>query len=112
MIKDYKAMVKMDGKTLIVDIQQYTKKDATEDLRRNGYKVKFVSTEENFDKDLEKYLYRKELNNNISKCKYKSDKEEAKIYKCSVAVLRKAKKEYFKNNDILMTLKDYIEIYR
>ena len=106
MIKDYKAMVKIDGKTLVVNIQQYTKKDATEDLRRNGYKVKFVSTEENFDKDLEKYLYRKALNNSIAKCKYKSDKEEAKMYNCSVAVLRKAQKEYYKNNDILIVISE------
>ena len=52
----YIAAVKWEGKIEIIERDTYTSKKAfAADLRANGYKVRFISTEEKFDEDCTKY---------------------------------------------------------
>ena len=63
----YKASVKLDGHIKTITSEYNSKKDFAADLRKNGYKVSFVSTPENFDADLEKYCEKKERINRVKK---------------------------------------------
>lgn len=63
----YKASVKLDGHIMTITSEYNSKKDFAADLRKNGYKVSFVSTPENFDADLEKYCEKKERINRVKK---------------------------------------------
>ena len=44
----------------IVKSDYETKKDFEEDLRGNGYSIRFISTEDKFDEDCEKWHQRNE----------------------------------------------------
>lgn len=49
------ASVTMDGKLELIEREYKTKKEFREDLRNNGFRIRFISTPDNFDKDCEKY---------------------------------------------------------
>lgn len=76
-MKHYIASVTLDGELKIMRAGYNRKQDFYNDLRANGYRVRFISTPENFDADCEKYNERCENNKRIKKVRYASDKESA-----------------------------------
>lgn len=76
-MKLYVACVTLDGKVEIIRSEYNRKQDFYSDLRSNGYRVRFISTEENFDADCEKYHERCEKNKLIKKLVYASHKDSA-----------------------------------
>lgn len=81
----YIASVTYEGKLEIIEREYKTKSAFYSDLRGNGYRVRFISTEENFDSDCAKYHEACELNKSIKKEIYKSYKEQAASMNMSVA---------------------------
>ncbi len=79
-MKEYIASVrdKQTRELKIFRMEYETKKDFYTDLRNNGYSVRFITTEENFDRDCEKWHERNELNKRIAKRRRDSQKEFAK----------------------------------
>lgn len=65
----YIASVKdEENKIVIIEGNDYkTKKDFKADLKRNGYKVSFIATEDTFDEECEKYHLNLEKKRNIQK---------------------------------------------
>ncbi len=76
-MKKYIAEVRLEGKITIIESEYNCKSDFCRDLRANGYKVRFISTEENFDADCEKYNARCEKNKLAKKVVYASHKDSA-----------------------------------
>lgn len=87
-MKLYVASVTLDGKVEIIRSEYDRKQDFYNDLRGNGYRVRFISTEENFDADCEKYHERCEKNKRIKKLVYASHKESAKRMHMTVKEFR------------------------
>ena len=76
-MKEYVASVR-DKETNTIKIlkgKYATKKEYENDLRKNGYAVRFITTEENFDSDCEKWNKRNEENKRIAKMKYEARKK-------------------------------------
>lgn len=66
-MKTYIASVKDNGSLKIITSDYNRKEDFAKELRANGYRVRFISTEENFDKDAERYNVRLERQAEISR---------------------------------------------
>lgn len=62
-MKEYIASCTLNGTITIVKMEYNTKKEFANELRANGYRVRFISTEEKFDEDAEKYNERCEDHN-------------------------------------------------
>ena len=77
-MKKFIASVTLDGELMIIEREGYTKKAFYNDLRCNGFRVRFISTEEKFDEDCEKYNEACERNKAIKKSMYAMHKEDAK----------------------------------
>lgn len=78
MIKKYVAAVTLEGKIQIIEKEYPTKKAFAEDLRGNGYRIRFISTPEKFDEDCEKYHEAVEKTKMIHKIQYETYKDGAK----------------------------------
>lgn len=64
----YMASVKdEDNRIQIITGEYRTKKEFMEDLRGNGYKVRFISIEDNFDIACENYHWQLEKKKNIQR---------------------------------------------
>lgn len=87
-MKEYIAIVTYKGELETIKREYDTKKHFYDDLRLNGYRVRFISTEENFDKDCEKYHERCELNKRVKNAMYASDKKFAERMNMSVKEYR------------------------
>lgn len=61
----------------IIEMEYPTAKAFREDLYGNGYRVRFITTEEKFDEDCEKYHRRWEINKKIKNEIYASLKKYA-----------------------------------
>ena len=61
----------------IIEREYDSKRDFYTDLRNNGYRVRFISTDETFDEDCEKYHERMELNRMAKNAVYASAKAHA-----------------------------------
>ena len=107
-MKEYIASVTYNGELKHINAEYPTKKAFYEDLRANGYSVRFISTEEKFDEDCEKYEQRCDASKLYHQVKNRLDKEYANEYGISVAHYRRAYKAWVKSNGYL-TLKDCIE---
>lgn len=70
------------------------KNEFAKDLRANGYSVRFISTEENFDSDCEKYHEKQEMNKIYRETKNETDKRIADSLNMTVAEYRRLIKEY------------------
>lgn len=89
-MKEYIASVR-DAETKEIKIikREYNRKsDFYNDLRNNGYRVRFITTEEKFDEDCEKYNQMWETNKEIKKAIYAHDKECAASYNMTVKEYR------------------------
>lgn len=76
-MKEYIASVR-DKKTkqLMIIKREYNRKsDFYTDLRKNGYSVRFITTEEKFDEDCQKWHDKNELCKNISRKRTKFNRE-------------------------------------
>lgn len=75
----YIASVKdRETKELMLIERDYpTKKAFMSDLHGNGYAVKFISKEEEFDDDCAKYYEKKQIKNAVSRAIYASRKKSA-----------------------------------
>lgn len=93
-MKLYVACVTLEGKIEIVKSEYNRKQDFYNDLRANGYRVRFISTEENFDADCEKYHERCEMNKRIKNIQYASDKKLADRMHMTVKEYRAWRKAY------------------
>ena len=109
----YIASVKYEGKQELITKDYPTKKEFKEDLLNNGYSVRFITTEENFDIDCDKFHEKLETQRIKNKIRYDYDKKDAKKYGVSVPVYRQALKRYFECDSInsTLSLKDLCEIY-
>lgn len=67
-----------DGQLMTIEKEYETKKAFESDLKGNGYKIRFITTEEKFDEDCEKYHERIKRQNTIRKAVNESRKESAK----------------------------------
>lgn len=85
--KVYIASVTYNGKIEVQHVTGPNKTWVAEQLRKNGYKIKFISTPEKFDEDSEKYYAAVEKTKTIHKVQYESYKKLA--------------------NDMHMTVKEY-----
>lgn len=56
-----------DGKITLLRKEYKTKKAFAEDLRGNGYRIRFITTEEEFDEDCAKYYERIQRQTTIRK---------------------------------------------
>lgn len=88
MTKKYIAVVIFEKELSTISMEYTTKKDFYHDLRKNGYSVRFISTEENFNKDCEKWHERNETAKNINKRIYESDKKSAERMNMTVKQYR------------------------
>jgi uncharacterized protein (DUF169 family) len=80
---------KTGKKELTLIEREYDRKsDFYNDLRCNGYSVRFISTEEKFDDDCEKWHEKNELCKYVHKAMYESDKRFAEKMNMSVAEYR------------------------
>ena len=93
-MKKYIASVTLNGKLQIIKREYDRKQDFYSDLRANGYRVRFISTEEKFDEDAIKYNERCEMNKSIKNAIYASDKKQAEAMNMTVAQFR----TWLKNN--------------
>lgn len=73
------ASVTFERKLEIITMDYPTKKAFAEDLRGNGYRIRFISTPEKFDEDCEKYHQACELTKAIHKAQYEAKKRLARI---------------------------------
>lgn len=87
-MKKYIASVTYEGKLKIIEREYPTKKAFAEDLRGNGYRVRFISTEEKFHEDCEKYEEQCNINKFVKKEMYKSDKKSAERMNMTVKEYR------------------------
>ena len=72
----------------ILTYEYPTKKAFRSDLTGNGYTVYFITTEEEFDTDCEKYHARYEMQKRVQKCQRASDKEQGAKLGMSAAEYR------------------------
>lgn len=78
-----------ETKELMLIEREYSRKsDFYNDLRCNGYSVRFITTEEKFDEDCEKWHEKNERSKRIHKLIYESDKQLAAKKNMSVAEYR------------------------
>lgn len=115
----YIAEVRYNGKLEILEGLEYSSiRECKTELRANGYKVRIVATEEDFDRACERYCAKQERKSENNKIKYSVDKEWAKKYNCSVKVFRNAFKthqEKDSNGEYVykyMDLEDWVEYYK
>lgn len=118
-MKKYIASVrdKETKKLMLIEREYDRKSDFYSDLRNNGYSVRFITTEEKFDKDCEKWHEQNETSKRYHQIKHDIDKEYADKYGISVAHYRRAYKAW---SDAIMdeervcylSLEDFIEIYK
>lgn len=89
-MKKYIASVrdKETKKLMIIESEYDRKSDFYVDLRNNGYSVRFITTEEKFDEDCEKWHERNETSKRFHKAVYASYKEFAEKMNMSVAEYR------------------------
>ena len=73
---------------LILTYEYPTKKAFRSDLLGNGYTIYFITTEENFDEDCEKYHARYERQKRIQQMQRDSDKKHAERMGMSIAAYR------------------------
>lgn len=78
MMKQFIAAVTYEGKLEIIEREYPTKKAFAEDLRGNGFRIRFISTPETFDDDCYKYHDAVEKTKRIHKAQYDSLKDSAK----------------------------------
>lgn len=71
-MKKFIASVTLDGELQIIEREYDRKQDFYSDLRANGYRVRFISTEEKFDEDAVKYNEACEMNKRIKNARYAS----------------------------------------
>lgn len=88
MMKEYMASVTFDGELEIIKREYDSKKHFYNDLRGNGYRVRFISTEEKFDEDCEKYHNACEINKSAKRAKYAHDKKFAQRMNMTVKEYR------------------------
>ena len=93
-MKKYIASVTLDGELQTIEREYDRKQDFYSDLRANGYRVRFISTEEKFDEDCEKYNEACERNKAVKNAIYASDKKQAEAMNMTVAQFR----AWLKNN--------------
>ena len=84
----YIAAVTYEGKLEVIEREYNRKSDFYSDLRGNGYRVRFISTEEKFEEDAIKYDEACERNKFVKKAMYESDKESAKRMNMTVKEYR------------------------
>ena len=89
-MKKYIASVrdKETKKLQLIESGYDRKSDFYNDLRGNGYSVRFITTEEKFDEDCEKWHAKNELCKNIHKAIYASDKMHAEKMNMTIAEYR------------------------
>lgn len=75
-------------KLMLIEREYDRKSDFYNDLRNSGYSVRFITTEENFDEDCEKWHERNEQSKRVHKAIYASDKQHATKMNMSVAEYR------------------------
>jgi len=86
-MKKYIASVRdKETKELKIIEREYDRKsDFYTDLRNNGYSVRFITTEEKFDEDCEKWHERNETSKRVHKMIYASHKKSASEMNMTVA---------------------------
>ena len=89
-MKKYIASVrdKETKKLQLIEREYDRKSDFYNDLRNNGYSVRFITTEEKFDEDCEKWHEKNELCKRIHKDIYASDKMHAEKMNMTVTQYR------------------------
>lgn len=89
-MKKYIASVrdKETKKLQLIEREYDRKSDFYNDLRNNGYSVRFITTEEKFDEDCEKWHEKNELCKRIRKNIYASDKMHAEKMNMTVTQYR------------------------
>lgn len=89
-MKKYIASVrdKETRKLQLIEREYDRKSDFYNDLRNNGYSVRFITTEEKFDEDCEKWHEKNELCKRIHKNIYALDKKHAEKMNMTVAQYR------------------------
>ena len=115
---EYIASVRLKGTKIheIIRAEYPTKKAFEQDLRGNGYSIRFITTEDKFDEACEKWHENNEKVKTIEKIKFEYDKKQADKYGISVTHYRRAYKAYIKSlmSDelTLLSLEDYIRIWK
>lgn len=114
----YTASVTYNGRVEILENLEYRNiRECKNELRANGYKVRFVCKPEDFDEACEKLYQKREDKSHINKIQYEYDREEAKKYNTSVKTYRAAKKTCFEKDEagnyryLYMTLQDWVDYY-
>ena len=114
----YTASVTIEGRVEILEGLEYKNiRECKNELRANGFKVRFVCKPEQFDETCEKMYEKRELKSNINKAKYSYYKKEAEKYGTSVKTYRAAMKTLLEKDEngeyvySYMTLEDWIKYY-
>ena len=106
------VMYKQDRELTTITRSDYTSKKAfAEDLRRNGYAVKLISTPEKFNHDLEVYCEKKERRNEIDRFVRAELKKSRERIKAATEELTKANnKEATQEDETMRFKKDYFAV--
>lgn len=84
-MKKFIASVTYEGQLELIEREYKTKKAFYNDLRGNGYSVRFIATEETFDDECEKWHERNERSKRIQKAIYACNKEFAEKMNMTVS---------------------------
>lgn len=78
-----------ETKELMIIEREYSRKsDFYNDLRGNGYSVRFITTEEKFEEECEKWHEKNETSKRIHKALYASDEQHASRMNMTVTEYR------------------------
>ncbi len=72
----------------IIESEYDRKSDFYNDLRNNGYSVRFITTEDKFDENREKWHERNETSKRVHNMQYASDKKHAASMNMTVVEYR------------------------
>lgn len=114
----YTASVTYNGRVEVLENLEYRNiRECKNELRNNGYKVRFVCKPEDFDEACSRYHKKVSDKAFINKAKNKFYKEEAAKYNTSIKTMKSAYKTYLEKDENgeykydAMDLKDWVEYY-
>lgn len=113
-MKKYIASVrdKETKEIMLIEREYKNKKDFEIDLRMSGYSIRFITTPDKFDEACDKWYEACEKSKRRHQAINEIYKDGAAKYGISAAHYRRAYKAWVNDTKTLLSLEDFIEIYK